>query len=170
MMRNTSVLKGAGAGVLATIAMSLLMWGAQKSGGVGRLPPRKIAEAGLAAAGAEKTNETTVKALSTVAHFGFGAAAGSLYAVGTEKARIRGLVPGVVFGLLVWLGSYKGWIPKLGILPEPQDDRPARARTMFLAHVVYGAALSALADFQKRPGVRGGKHPTRLERKHVFAA
>lgn len=47
-------------------------------------------------------------------------------------------------GLAIWLVSYFGWIPALRTLAPPSEDRPGRAWTMFAAHVVYGATLSAL--------------------------
>lgn len=169
MSQKNTFLNGAWAGVMATAAMSLLMWAGQKSGGVGKLPPRKITEAGLAATGAEDTHVITTKAISTVAHFGFGGAAGSLYAIGAQKARVTGILPGVAYGLLVWFVNYKGWIPKLGILPYPEDDRKARARTMFLAHIVYGACLGRWTGVKRSRRVFTSNKLQTLQQRPIYS-
>ena len=51
---------------------------------------------------------------------------------------------GVLFGLGIYGVSYKGWIPALGILPPPEDDRPGRPAVMIAAHIVYGLTLGWL--------------------------
>jgi hypothetical protein len=40
--------------------------------------------------------------------------------------------------------SYAGWIPTLGILPEPSRDRKDRVASMVTAHLVYGVTLDRL--------------------------
>ncbi len=82
--------------------------------------------------------------LTLAAHFGYGATAGAMYA---PLARIfqLPLVPGGLgFGLLVWLVSYLGWLPALGLFPPPHREAPQRIALMIAAHVVWGLALGAL--------------------------
>jgi len=152
-----ALLLGAAAGAGATIAMSGVMLVAQRAGLLGRSPPRHIVERTLGWLGLRhETSRNERQLLTAVAHLGFGATQGALYAVieqrlGRRSQRSSGLRPrkpsattGVPFGLLVWAASYVGWIPALGILPRPSRDRPGRPTSMVLAHVVYGAALATL--------------------------
>lgn len=141
---------GAGAGVVATLAMSGLMYVAQRVGLLGRSPPRHIVEHALARLGVRRKVSPTGRAiLSAFAHLAFGASQGALYALGQDvvsAGRRRPSAPspvsGIPFALAIWAASYAGWIPALGILPEPSRDRPGRPSSMVLAHIVYGAALS----------------------------
>lgn len=144
MLRDAAA--GAAAGVVATVPMSGLMLAAQKAGLVGKQPPKRITEAALDAAGVQGRTEREEDALSALAHLAFGAGAGALFGVGARAlpARAPRVPAGVAFGLLVWLASYAGWVPALGVLPPPGRDRPGRPVTMVLAHVVYGAVLGAL--------------------------
>ncbi len=149
-----SLLLGASAGVAATLAMSGLMLMAQRAGLLGRSPPRHIVERALARAHVRRRlSPRHRQGLAAIAHLGFGASQGALYAVlhqwlGRRLGRQRPgpITPtaatGVPFGLLVWAASYAGWIPAFGILPAPSRDRPGRPASMVLAHVVYGATLA----------------------------
>src|SRR5688572_6803090 len=149
-----AVLFGAGAGVAATLAMSALMLVAQRAGLLGRSPPRHIVERGLARLHVRgKVSRPQRQLLTAVAHLGFGASQGALYAAlhhwlapwpvrPQRVASTPSATTGVPFALLVWAASYAGWIPALGILPSPSRDRPGRPLSMVLAHVVYGAALA----------------------------
>ena len=122
---------------------------------MGRLPPRRITEATIAAVPkVEATSEETINALSVGAPLGFGAAAGALFAVGYRISRWARPAPlgGMIFGLAVWAVSYVGWIPALGIMPPHQRDRPGRAESMVLAHMVYGLVLGTLVSRFLRRG------------------
>lgn len=161
-----ALLRGAGAGVAATVAMSGLMLVAQRAGLLGRSPPRHIVEHGLARLHLRrKVPRTERQLLAALAHLGFGASQGALYAAlhtwfGPRLPRSRSqrggasrpptAATGVPFALLVWATSYAGWIPALGILPSPSRDRPGRPLSMVLAHVVYGAVLAS--TLRKMPG------------------
>ena len=141
---------GAGAGVIATLAMSALMYGEQKLGLLGRAPPRHIVEHALARFGIRrKVPKTARVGLTALAHLGFGATQGALYALLQDFASRRfaslkspSASTGVPFGLAVWAASYAGWIPALDILPKPRNDRPGRPTSMVLAHILYGATLA----------------------------
>ncbi len=53
-----------------------------------------------------------------------------------------------MFGSGIWVVSYWGWLPSLGILPPPDRDRVDRQASMLVAHLVFGLALgSAVAGF-----------------------
>jgi|JI10StandDraft_1071094.scaffolds.fasta_scaffold39420_4 hypothetical protein len=135
--------QGAWAGWRATVPMTVVMKGAQSIGLLGEAPPRKITRRVLRAFGVgTNMDDAKTQAVTTLAHLGFGAGMGALYAV----LRKAGVVPrhplsGAAFGALVWASSYVGWVPKLGIMPPPEKDRPLRPQVMLLAHLVYGVSL-----------------------------
>jgi hypothetical protein len=147
---------GAVAGVVATAGMTALMLAAQRAGIMGELPPHDIAH--------DTVERTPLRddvgregrgALGWLFHFGFGAAAGALFAV--LRRRVRPSPPdaltGVGFALLVWTISYLGWVPALHFLPPATDDQPGRPPTMIAAHVVFGALLGTIIE-RARPGDR----------------
>lgn len=163
-----ALLLGAAAGAAATMAMSMLMLVAQRSGLLGRTPPRHIVEHTLSHLHIRtKVSRRNRQLLTAVAHFGFGAAQGALYAAlhqwvarhpqppleapRPEITVAPSAATGVPFALLVWAVSYAGWIPALGILPSPARDRPGRPMSMVLAHVVYGVALASILKRLRHP-------------------
>lgn len=148
---RSTVARGAASGTAATIAMSTVMLVAQKLGLEGEQPPEAIVESALDAVGVDGS-ERTENVLASIAHVGFGASAGILYAIGRRYLPTRGPVAahGVGFGLGIYGASYAGWIPALGILPRPTRDREDRQLSMVLAHIVYGAVLGALVGRGRR--------------------
>jgi hypothetical protein len=143
---------GAAAGVVATAVMSLVMFARQRLRGVGTLEPKVITEAALAAADVH-ASEGTENVLSTVAHVGYGASMGALYGLLAPAVPAPPLVSGPLYGLLIALGSYEGWVPALGILPRLRRLSPPRRRGLVLAHLVYGSILGLLAH-GRRPRPR----------------
>lgn len=145
---------GAVAGVRATAAMSAAMGVAQKAGLMGKQPPKKITESMLERLEMD-TGEVGTNAASSVAHLAFGVAAGALFAAGRSLIGQRGpaLVEGVTFGILLWALSYKGWIPRLGLMQPPERDRPGRPASMIAAHAIYGAVLGRALE-RREPAPR----------------
>lgn len=80
------------------------------------------------------------------AHFGFGAAAGSLYGLLGSINPWPSLPSGVLFGIVVWLSSYMGWLPLLQLYQPPTQESPRREGIMLAAHLVWGAVLGLLFD------------------------
>lgn len=152
MRRLSSIAKGTFAGAVATVPMSALMWAAQRAGYLGQLPPERITEAALGAIGVAPEEETA-DVLSLVNHLGFGAAVGTLYAALREPGpRVApDLIAGAAFGLTVWLVSYEGWLPAIGIMPNVQWDRPGRPESMAAAHLVFGTALAGVLRRLRSP-------------------
>lgn len=136
---------GIAGGTIATVSMSAVMLGAQRLGLLGRMPPEIITEEALRRAERRAPPPRARRLAGAAAHFAFGAAAGALYAWGSERLGRRGPAYGVAYGTAVWLASYAGWIPALGILPPPPRDRRGRPTSMLVAHWVYGATLDAVA-------------------------
>jgi putative membrane protein len=83
-------------------------------------------------------------AATTVAHFGYGAAAGALFPPLLGWLPLHPVLAGVLYGLAVWAGSYLGLIPALGII-SPATKHPRRRNLlMVVAHLLWGATLGML--------------------------
>jgi uncharacterized membrane protein YagU involved in acid resistance len=136
--------RGAGAGLIATIPMSAVMFAAQRLGPVDELDPEIITETGLEAARVE-ASESTQNLLSTLAHLGFGAGVGAVYGLLSPRLRRAPLLTGPLYGLAVCGASYQGWIPAMGIAPPLSRRGPARRWMQILSHLVYGTVLGRLA-------------------------
>jgi hypothetical protein len=137
--------RGMAAGVVATGAMTAVMFLAQRAGFMGEMPPTKITRGLLRRSGLGTADEAETAA-SAVAHFAFGAVAGGLFAEGLSYAGRRdAAVPlGLIYGAGVWAFSYSVPIPALHLMPPPPRDRPGRPQSMLAAHLVYGAILGLL--------------------------
>jgi uncharacterized membrane protein YagU involved in acid resistance len=108
------------------------------------LPPRELTE-DLPWPGSERSTGTLVF------HFLYGAAAGGLLGA---TSRRPGLMAGAGYGVLVWMGSYLGWIPASRRL-VPATRHPARRnRLMLAAHLVWGAALALGLEELERSRLR----------------
>ena len=139
--------RGAAAGSAGTVVMSALMLTAGRAGLMGRQPPEAIVRrAGQLTAGEPRGR--LADALAVAAHVAFGAGTGALHALLPPTG--RPVARGAAVGTAVWAVSYAGWVPAVGALPRPTDDRPARQVVMLAAHLVYGSVLGALDDRWRR--------------------
>ena len=147
-----AVMDGAIGGGLGTVTMSVVMLTAHKIGLMGRLPPEIVTEAALDATGVHDEPEAALDLLTALFHLGFGVGVGALFGLVHRRLRlpISSTLQGMVFGILVWLVSYKGWVPALGIMPPPEHDQPGRPVTMVLAHWVYGVTLGLIVGQRQR--------------------
>src|SRR5688572_7121377 len=113
-MMVDALTRGAGAGAVATAAMSAVMLAAGRAGLMGRQPPEAIVrQAGTRAA--VEPHGRLADALAVVAHLAFGAGTGAAYAL-LPRSR-RPALRGVAVAEAVWAVSYAGWVPALGALP-----------------------------------------------------
>jgi uncharacterized membrane protein YagU involved in acid resistance len=141
---------GAVAGFVATAPMTIVMQALHEQLPQRErypLPPSEIVnhladEAGVG----EQIDQPEHVALTLLAHFGYGAATGAVYAPLARELRPPALLGGVGFGLAVWGVSYLGLLPALGIL-RPATEHPARRNGLMIgAHIVWGAALGLLVE------------------------
>ena len=136
---------GAVGGFIATGVMDLFLTELRRLGALHTYPPEEITGRALETAGVPH-DEGERKALTAVAHYAFGATAGAAFGlVPVPRKQPAVMVAGVLYGLAIWLVSYAGWIPKLGLRPPPSDDPPASQASIAAGHAVYGAVLGALS-------------------------
>jgi hypothetical protein len=135
-MTRRDIAFGALAGVCATMAMTVTMrqlWEHLPPAQRYPLPPREITQRSLPATGA---------GTALLAHFGYGALTGALYACLPPRARPAG----ILYGPAVWAASYFGWVPGARILTPAHHHPAARNALMIAAHAVWGAALTSGID------------------------
>ena len=138
---------GAALGALATVAMSVAMFGFKRLGLMGELPPEKITARML-----DRLHITpSGRAQHLVArmnHIAFGALGGVVFEALRRRLPDRTpiLPVALTFAAAIWAVSYAGWAPALGLMPSPRKDRLGRQLSMVAAHIVYGATLGVLAD------------------------
>ncbi len=138
---GSRLLIGGIAGFVGTLAMTSAM-----ARGHRRLPrqerypltPREIIDSSAAKAGLELGNDAA-KDATLAAHFLYGAACGALIAAADPRPTEA---EGAVAGVGVWLASYLGWIPGVGIL-KPATEHPLRRNLLMIgSHLVWGATTA----------------------------
>ena len=109
------------------------------------LPPREITTKVVAQISEPcEVGASTYSALTWIAHFAYGGAAGALYA-GTEQRMPGGAAGrGMLFGLLVWIVSYLGLLPGLRVLTPATEYPVRRSALMVAAHLVWGWCVASV--------------------------
>ncbi|GIH22387.1 hypothetical protein Aph01nite_06970 [Acrocarpospora phusangensis] len=132
--------KGMLCGVMATMAHSAVMMAGRQMGLMRDQPPKLITRALLP--GSRHRPKPGENLFATLGHFGFGTAAGAAYAMLARGHQTPPSV-GTAYGLAIWLASYEGWVPRLGILPPvSREHQPGRQVVMAACHIAYGATLA----------------------------
>lgn len=154
-----ALIAGAVGGLVATAPMTAAMKRMHR-----RLPareryplPQRIIAMRLAkrAGVREKLDEPERRAVTLLAHYGYGTFAGSLFGLLAPRTRIGAVAGGVGYGLFVWAGSYLGLLPSLRILAPATQHPPRRNAMMIVSHVVWGATLGLLASLLRHDAEEG---------------
>jgi uncharacterized membrane protein YagU involved in acid resistance len=131
------LLIGGIAGFVATMAMTAAMrrlHGRLPAKERYPMPPREIADSIF------DPPARAAPDLTLALHFVYGAGCGALLAAAGPNV---GRAGGAMAGGAVWLTSYMGWIPALGVL-EPATRHPVRRNAaMIAAHLVWGWSTAA---------------------------
>ncbi len=142
-------LKGALAGFVATLPMSIFMLATQRflpKRQQYELPPEMITkELAHRAHVRHHLNKQLILGATTVSHFGYGAVVGAAYGPLQKRVPLSTIVQGVLYGLFVWAASYLGLLPLLGISASGHKEPVRRNLMMIAAHVVWGASMGAMA-------------------------
>ncbi len=111
------------------------------------LPPREITMKLARETGVSRyMNSDTRSAVTLLSHFAYGGAAGAIYGAANEAVDARTLNKGIVAGLLLWVVSYLGWLPGVGVL-KAAKDHPARRNALLIgAHLIWGTAMAGFAS------------------------
>jgi len=80
-----------------------------------------------------------------IAHVAYGTGVGATYGSFARFIPLPAPVKGVIFALLVWAGSYLGWLPAFNVSGSAPDEPMRRNLLMIAAHMVYGAAVGPVA-------------------------
>lgn len=75
-------------------------------------------------------------------HFGYGASGGALYALLRPKSANL-LLEGAALGTAIWAIGYLGWLPAVGLLPPPTEQKPIQVFTPVWQHALYGVVTIA---------------------------
>ena len=139
------LLRGALAGFVATAPMSLSMligWRLLPKHEKYHLPPRLITEKITERIEIkDRLSENALVALTTLSHFGYGAFFGWLYALFEQRIPLHSSLKGALAGVALWMASYLGWLPAMGLLPSATRHPWRRNLLMIVAHVIWGVTL-----------------------------
>ena len=140
-----SIARGALAGVIATGPMTVVIVAGKALGLMATPPPEQItAEVHEETGMQDEMQDSLFTASWVVAHLGYGAGCGALYAAARPALPASDAAAGIAFGGGVWGISYGAVMPALGLFPPLWHDRPSRQAVMAVAHGVYGAGLALL--------------------------
>jgi putative membrane protein len=139
------MLKGAGAGLIATIPMTLSMllgWLLLPAREKYILPPQQItAEFAERLKMEDHINAKRRDVSALILHFMYGMMAGSMYGLLERKIPLEERLKGSLAGLMLWIGSYLGWLPIFGIL-RPATKHPWRRNLLMIwAHLIWGVTV-----------------------------
>jgi len=148
------LVRGALCGAVATAPMTMLMGVLHRCLPAGErypLPPRLITMNVARRAGvASEMNEEERSAATLVAHFGYGAGVGALFAAIPQRTELDVISRGLLFGAVVWGVSYLGVLPGMSLLPSATRQPIRRSGLMIAAHLVWGIALSVLEELARK--------------------
>lgn len=106
------------------------------------LPPRLISEEIAERLGLEdRMGEGELVRLTIFSHFGYGALFGSVYALFDNRIPMHSSLRGALAGMALWIASYLGWLPAVGILRSATRHPWRRNLLMIIAHLVWGVTL-----------------------------
>jgi hypothetical protein len=123
------------AGAVATVPMTGEFWLAHRARLIDELPPHKAIRSATS-----DLDEPQLSLVAGIAHLMIGGAAGAIYGA-VVPSRLRGALSGAAFGLAVWATGYEIVMPTATEMPPAHRDDRRRVGTIFVAHIVYGAAL-----------------------------
>lgn len=127
------------AGIAGTVAMTAAMRRLNRrlpAGARYPLPPRELLQAG-----GPELPEPVAQEATLFGHAGYGAATGAIMPLLVRRPTV---INGGLYGGLVWMLSYLGWIPASGLLKSATRHPPSRNLAMIGVHFVWGS-VTALA-------------------------
>jgi uncharacterized membrane protein YagU involved in acid resistance len=143
-----SLVEGSLAGLIATVPMTIFMLAVQyllPKWQQYALPPERFTDTFAKRVGLKKhMGKTQLLVASFVSHLGFGGAMGAMYGPLTRTVPFPSVLKGCVFGLVVWLIAYLGWLPAVGMSEAATRQPIQRNVLMITAHMVWGAVTGVV--------------------------
>ncbi len=137
------LVRGAFSGSVATVLMTVVIFGGQKLFGFHTPPPVEITRRVSRRVGiSPPRSKEGFQVFWLAGHLAYGAACGVLFALVRRFLPPQPAPAGLIAGGTVWAVSYFGYLPSLSLYPWPEDDPDARTIVMIAAHAVYGVALA----------------------------
>src|SRR5690606_1983384 len=137
---SADALRGAVAGAVATGVMTVVMTRVlpallPRSAQLDEPMPRRVVRRGEEIAG-ESLSARAEDLMTTLAHCGYGSAAGAGYGIARPRVMHRrtGALAGALYGLGVWAMGYAGWLPLAGVRQGTVREPPPRWSNPLLSH------------------------------------
>ena len=139
------VVRGMVAGFAGTVVMSVVMLVLKRAGmEPGELEPKEVA--GNVEEKIDMRSLLSRRAFEVswvTLHFGYGSASGAAYALAREiSGTVRPAWAGPLFGVLLWVLGYCGWLPLTGLYPPPTRVPRRKVAANIIAHTAYGATTA----------------------------
>lgn len=138
--RTRRAVLGAGWGVVATLAMSVLMI-AGFATGIAPMP-KPIPQA-LVVQTLGSVPKPALMGLAVLAHLAYGASAGAVLAVALRRVTVARAIG---YGVMLWALMGLAWLPYLGWGLFGTGITAKIAAATLLLHLVYGTTLGLLLD------------------------
>jgi hypothetical protein len=124
------------------------------------LPPRLVTNNLLQRLGLRREiGQEEVKLLTWVLHLAYGTAIGSLFAPLYRLLRLPSFLLGGLYGLFIWIVSYKGWLPAFNLFPDAGQQPDERNALMIAAHLVWGTMTGLLVSYFSADDIRPSSDP-----------
>ncbi len=137
---------GTVAGLAGTAVMTGAMFLIKKMGMVpGELAPKKITENLEDKLGVrDYLPRSAFGASWMLLHFGYGTMSGVAYAFVQELlSRKQPFLTGPLFGMVLWVIGYCGWLPAVGLYPPPTRlPKRTLGAELITTHVIYGTVTA----------------------------
>lgn len=134
---------GAGAGVVAALAMNQVFRFVPSGEGEGEEPSGDPPTVKAAEAVVGPIADDDKPRAGSIAHYAMAATTGAIYALAAGFVPAVTLGRGLLYGAGVWLAADEAIVPALGFAPPPWESGAKKHLQGLLAHLVYGAALDA---------------------------
>lgn len=144
------LVEGSLAGLIATVPMTIFMLAVQSilpKWQQYALPPERFTDKFAKRVGLKKhMGKPQLLVASFVSHLGFGVAMGAIYGPLTRIVPLPSVLKGIVFGIVVWLAVYLGWLPAVGMSEAATKQPIQRNALMIAAHLVWGAVTGVVMN------------------------
>ena len=139
------LVRGAVAGLAATVPMTVVIGAGRAAGLLHTPPPVEITENVAEQAGEEPDPCSAAFQVGWLsAHLGYGAVCGSVYALMRPLLPRSDIAAGLLFGGAVWSVSYMSLMPALNLYPPAKVDSRWRQAVMIAAHAAFGTSLASI--------------------------